>query len=167
MSDPRAADAAARPPGPLVVLPAGAPAGALAERIALADSTEGLERFDLLAHGPAAPQALLLALERPGAVRTLVLAAAAPPSDPALAQRLAGCKVPTLAVLGTRDAEVPPATGRRWHALIPGCHVVFLYDAGRDLAADQPSAFADIVIDFIRDPAAFLVNRRDGSLHYR
>jgi pimeloyl-ACP methyl ester carboxylesterase len=152
--------------GPLVVLPESAAVGALAERVEVRGSPDGLERFALLAHGAAAQAALDLSLARPDAVRALVLAAPAPLANPALAQRLTALKVPALAVFGTRDAEVPPATGRLWRALVPGCHVVFLYDAGHDLAADQPRAFADVVLDFIGDPAAFLVNRRDGSVRY-
>jgi len=152
--------------GPLVVLPAAAPIAALAERIALRSSVDGLERFDLLAQPPAIDAALRLALERAAAVHALVLVAPLPPSDPALIERLSALKVPTLALYGTRDSQAPPTTSRGWRALMPGCHVVFVYDAGHDLAADQPQAFADIVLDFVRDPAAFLVNRRDGSVRY-
>ncbi len=150
---------------PLVVLPPAAACELLAARLPIDGNPDDLESFDLLAHAQAAEEALRLALRRPLAVHALVLAAAAPPADLALVARFAELTVPTLAVLGTRDGEVPPETGRRWRALLPRCHLVFLYDAGHDLAADRPQAFADIVLDFISDPGAFLVNRRDGTLH--
>ncbi len=150
---------------PLVVLPPTAACELLAARHPLDGPREDLESFDLLAHGQGAEEALRLALRRPLAVHALVLAAAAPPADLTLLARLPGLTVPTLAVLGTRDREVPPESGRRWRALLPRCHLVFLYDAGHDLVADRPQAFADIVLDFLSDPGAFLVNRRDGALH--
>jgi pimeloyl-ACP methyl ester carboxylesterase len=137
----------------------------MADRLQITESAENLASFDLLASGSAVQEALMTALSRPGSVRALVLAAAAPPADAALVERFAALKIPTLALLGTRDAEVPPETGRRWRALLPGCHVVLLYDAGHDLAAGRPDAFADIVLDFLSDPGAFLVNRGSGVLH--
>lgn len=149
---------------PLVMLPPAFICAPLMERAQIKRSPDNLESFDLLAHAAAAEEALRLALDRPSGVRALVLAAAAPPADPALVTRFAALKIPTLALFGTRDREAPPQTGRRWRALLPGCHLVFLYDAGHDLAADRPQAFADIVLDFLSDPGAFLVNRRDGSL---
>ncbi len=149
---------------PLVVLPIGA-ARPVADRLQVREPSESLESFDLIAWGNAAQEAMGLALSRPGRVRALVLAAAAPPADTALIERFATLKIPTLALFGTRDAEVPPETGRRWRALLPGCHVVLLYDAAHDLASDRPEGFADLVLDFLSDPGAFLVNRRSGILH--
>lgn len=153
-------------PAPLLVLPSASTPGSLARRVPICDSAEGFESFNVLAFASAAEAALRLALSRPGAVRALVLAAAAPPTDPSLAQRLAELKVPTLVLLGTRDPQAPPALGRQWRELQPGCHVVFVYDAGHDLASDRPDAFADAVIDFTQDPGGFLVNRRDGAVRY-
>lgn len=151
------------PPAPLVALPeeAGQP---LAGRIAVKGSAEGLESFDVLARGPATEKAMQMALSSSGAVRALVLIAAMPPPDSALVERFAALKIPTLVLFGTRDAEVPAEAGRRWRALLPGCQIVWLYDAGRDLPADRPAAFAELVLDFLSEPAAFLVNRRSGAL---
>jgi pimeloyl-ACP methyl ester carboxylesterase len=149
---------------PLVALPRGA-AGPIAGRLGVTESAENPESFDLLACGKAAEEALKTALSRPGSVRALVLVAAAPPADAALVERFGALKIPTLALFGTRDAEVPPEAGRRWRTLLPGCHIVFLYDAAHDLAADRPDALADIVLDFLSDPGAFLVNRRSSVLH--
>lgn len=150
---------------PLVVLPPATVCAPLAERVEIKRASDHLESFDLLAHAARVEEALRLALAQPSSVRALVLAAAAPPADPELLTRFAALKIPTLVLFGTRDREVPPQTGRRWRALLPGCHLVFLYDAGHDLAADRPQAFADIVLDFLFEPGAFLVNRRDGALH--
>lgn len=149
---------------PLVILPEAMTCAPLAERLEVRRTPHGVESFDVLAHGPAAVEALRLALDQPARAHAVVLAAAPPPEDSALLERFALAKIPTLTLFGTRDREVPPETGRRWRALLPGSHVVFLYDAGHELAADRPQAFADIVLDFLSDPAVFLVNRRDGAV---
>ncbi len=149
---------------PLVVMPQAMSCAPLADRVQIKHSASNVESFDLLAGAEAAEDALRLALEWPSSVHALVLVAVAPPHDPKLLARFAELKVPTLALFGTRDHEAPPETGRRWRALLPGCQLVFLYDAGHDIAADRPQAFADVVLDFLSDPSAFLVNRRDGAL---
>jgi pimeloyl-ACP methyl ester carboxylesterase len=154
---------AARPAAPLVALPAEA-GKPLAGRLAVRASAEGLESFDLLAQALRADEALRIALARSGAVRALVLAAARLPADTSLIERFAALKIPTLVLFGTRDPEVPSDAGRRWRALLPGCHIVWLYEAGPDLTAERPEAFAEIVLDFLSDPGAFLVNRRSGAL---
>ena len=148
---------------PLVILTQAMTCASLAERVEIRRAPGDAESFDVLAHGTAA-ETLGLALDRPSCTHAVVLAAAMPPEDTALVDRFAGLKIPTLTLFGTRDRTVPPETGRRWRALLPGSHVFFLYDAGHDLAADRPQAFADIVLDFLCDPVAFLVNRRDGRL---
>ncbi len=149
---------------PLVMLPRTAECAPLAERLQIKRTAGGCESFDLLACAEAAPDALRIALEQPSAAHALVIAAAAPPEDSTLVTRLAALKIPTLVLFGTRDRETPPQTSRRWRALLPGCHVVYVYDAGHDLATDRPQAFADIVLDFLSEPGAFLVNRRDGAV---
>ncbi|MGH8220937.1 MAG: alpha/beta fold hydrolase [Steroidobacteraceae bacterium] len=151
---------------PALPLPTREPWAGLAGRIPLAESIEGLERFDLLAHGTAAAEvALHLALEQTARVHALVIAAASPPADRSLAERVGSLSVPVLALFGTRDAQVPPATGRDWRALLPGCHIVFVYDAASDMARDRPEAFAEVVLDFLAEPGAFLVNRASGVRH--
>jgi len=153
----------APPPTTLVALPTEA-AKPLAGRRSVRASSESLESFDLLACGAAAEEALQLALARPGAVRALVLSAVPPPAGGPLIERFAALKIPTLVLFGTRDTQIPPEAGRRWRALLPGCHIVWIYEAGRDASAERPEAFAQIVLDFLSDPAAFLVNRRSGAL---
>lgn len=166
MSAPSESSSQPPSPAPLLVLPSASAPESLAQRVPICESADGFESVNVLAFAAAAQAALRLALSRPQAVRALVLAAAAPPTDPSLARQLVDLQVPTLVLLGTRDAQSPPALGRQWRDLQPRCHVVFVYDAGHDLAADRPDAFADAVIDFIQDPHAFLINRRDGALRY-
>lgn len=149
---------------PLVVLPPAAACAPLAERVPIRSSAEGLDSFSVLADSRTTPEALRLAVARPGAVRALVIVAAAPPAESALVEKFAALQVPTLTIFGTRDRDVPPETGRRWRAVLPACHVVFLYDAAHDPAVDRPQALTDLLLDFIADPSAFLVNRRDGTL---
>lgn len=148
---------------PLVALPVTV-AKPVSDRIEIKGSADGLESFDLLAHGNAIGEALRAALARPSAVGAVVLAAASPPADAALLERFAALKIPTLVLLGTRDATLPADSPRRWRAVLPACNVVLIYDAGHDFAAERPGAFADIVTDFLSDPGAFLVNRRSGAL---
>lgn len=151
---------------PALPLPTREPWAGLAGRVPLAESIEGIEQFDLLAHGTeAAEVALRLALEQTARVHALVIAAAAPPADRALAERIGSLKLPVLALFGTRDARVPPATGRTWRALLPGCHIVFVYDAASEIARERPDAFAEVVLDFLGEPGAFLVNRASGVRH--
>ena len=57
-----------------------------------------------------------------------------PDRDPELESRLPGLTVPTLVLFGTLDQVISPAMGRVYKDLIPGCHLVFVYDAG---ARDQ------------------------------
>lgn len=135
----------------------------LGGKLQLVESIATLEQFDVLAWGTvAADRALRVALEQSARVHALVLAAAEPPRDEDLAKHTTELKAPVLALFGTRDSAVPPATGRRWRALLPGCHIVFIYDAGTDIAGDRPEAFAEVVLDFLADPGAFLVNRASG-----
>jgi pimeloyl-ACP methyl ester carboxylesterase len=156
---------------PALALPAREPWAPLLEKLPLAESVAdfehaGLEPFDLLAYGSsAAERALRVTLEQSARVHAIVIAAASPPEDRSLAERIGALNVPVLALFGTRDAAVPPATGRKWRALLPGCHIVFLYDAGSDLARDRPEALAAVVLDFLAEPGAFLVNRLTGLLH--
>lgn len=146
-----------------LTLPSRASWTVLADTVIPTESVEGLEPFDVLAYGTAAAeQALRAVLEHGERVHALVLASAEPPPDQELTERLTTLKLPVLALFGTRAAAVPPATGRRWRAVLPGCHIVLVYDAGSDIAADRPEAFADVVLDFLADPGAFLVNRRSG-----
>lgn len=149
---------------PAVALPDPDAWAPLRERVVLASSAEGLSDFDILAHGQAVEAALQLALDHASTAHALVLASAEPPQHEDLRTRLGELTSPALVLFGTRDGA-PPEAGRRWRALLPDCHLMFVYDAGADIAADRPEALADIVLDFLSDPGGFLVNRRDGALN--
>ncbi len=87
-----------------------------------------------------------------------------PPVDAALESRMGEIKTPTLALFGTTDELIPTAFARRYRALMPACNVVFVYGAGHSITEDRPEAAAQIIQDFLEEPEAFLVNRRDGAL---
>jgi pimeloyl-ACP methyl ester carboxylesterase len=74
----------------------------------------------------------------------LVLVAPEPPDDDLVA-RLETLDVPTMVVVGTRCA---PEAGRAYKRLIARCDLVYVYDAGEDVAADRPEVFAALVSDF-------------------
>jgi len=107
-----------------------------------------------------------------------------PPPDPAiLAQRqallarlphpsraeteagLAGLDVPTLVVCGTQDGLIPAEIGRIYREKMPNCNYVLVYDAGHDIAAERPAAFASLVGDFLERHEAFIVNAKSSLLN--
>jgi pimeloyl-ACP methyl ester carboxylesterase len=60
---------------------------------------------------------------------------------------------------------MPPALGRLYKDLIPGCHLVFVYAAGHAIAADRPEAFTEVVGDFLERHEAFVVSRAQTVIH--
>jgi pimeloyl-ACP methyl ester carboxylesterase len=134
----------------------------------------GIARFDLIASSAHASLALLLTLERPENVNALVLLGptamtskgeAADGADDELINRLSQLKVPSLAVFGTKDPFAPVEAGRHYRARIPGCNLVFVYDAGHAMEAERPEAVAALLFDFLERHDLFLV-RRDSDLIY-
>lgn len=67
---------------------------------------------------------------------------------------LPGIDVPTLVVTGQHDRVLPPAGGRELAALIPGARFVEIPAAGHLGYAEQPGAFNDAVLSFLRDQGA-------------
>jgi pimeloyl-ACP methyl ester carboxylesterase len=63
---------------------------------------------------------------------------------------------PKLVLLGTNDRLVGDATASRLKRDLSQCSVVFVYDAGRDPAADRPAAFAEVAGDFLDRQARFI-----------
>jgi pimeloyl-ACP methyl ester carboxylesterase len=109
---------------------------------------------------------------------------AAPPPDPAdiakqraLMDRLgrpsrdetetamAGIRVPTLVVFGTRDGVIAPEMGRVYREKMPNCNYVLLFDAGHEAAAERPEAFVSLVTDFLSRREAFVVTQRSSLLN--
>ena len=105
--------------------------------------------------------ALRLAVQQPGRVTALVLES--PMQEPEAWMR--DVHASALVLLGTHDAGAPPGLGARYKALLPNCHLVFVYDAGRDIAAGRPEAFADVVADFLERREAFVINRTPTRIH--
>jgi pimeloyl-ACP methyl ester carboxylesterase len=81
-----------------------------------------------------------------------------PDRDPALMARLPAMTVPTLVLFGTLDSVMPPEMGREYKRLLPDCHLLFVYDAGHEIGAERPEAFAEAVTDFAARRAAFVIN---------
>ena len=100
-------------------------------------------------------------------MRTAALAEAlmGPPFDDALADAVSALDVPVLALYGTHDGLIPPATGRTYKALIPRGSYVLVYDAAHDLSGDRPEAFADVVTDFLHRGEAFVVPLASTVIH--
>jgi pimeloyl-ACP methyl ester carboxylesterase len=133
-----------------------------------------IDRFDLIARGDDAALALVLALEHPQKMRSLILLGPtmltasgqlAAGVDGALAVRLGTLTVPSLAVFGTRDAYASPEAGRHYRARLATCNVVFVYDAGHDMGAERPDAVGELVLDFLERRDLFLVRDTDDLLY--
>jgi pimeloyl-ACP methyl ester carboxylesterase len=91
--------------------------------------------------------------------RALTARLRGPDRDAALEERLPAMAVPTLVLFGTLDAVIPPEMGREYKRLLPDCHLLFVYDAGHEIGAERPEAFAEAVTDFAGRRAAFVINR--------
>jgi pimeloyl-ACP methyl ester carboxylesterase len=115
----------------------------------------GVGRFDLLGEGAGAAAALWLALASEADVGSVVLAAPAGPPDAAF-RELAR---PVLLLCGTQE---PPDTGDRYRTLLPDCHFMFVYDAGRVIGDERPEALAFITLEFFERRDLFLVSRESG-----
>jgi pimeloyl-ACP methyl ester carboxylesterase len=88
-----------------------------------------------------------------------------PDRDTDLESRLPGLTAPTLVLVGTLDSVISPAMGRVYKDLIPGCHLVFVYDAAHAISTDRPEAFADVVGDFLERHEAFVISRTATVIH--
>ena len=64
--------------------------------------------------------------------------------------RLASLRVPTLITTGTEDILVPPSASGDLHALIQGSELARIPAAGHMHFIEQPAAFNDICLDFLR-----------------
>lgn len=60
------------------------------------------------------------------------------PTPPERAQQVAGITSPTLVVTGDTDRVIPPATARRYHALIPGSELLVLPQTGHLPQEERP-----------------------------
>ena len=115
----------------------------------------GVERFALLGEGAGAAAALWLALAPPAEIGSVVLAA----PDGLPDQAFRGMQLPALVLCGTKDGS---DTGGRYRTLLPDCHFMFVYDAGRAIGAERPQALAFIALEFFERRDLFLVSRESG-----
>ena len=149
-----------------LALPEGpSPEHTLARAIAML----GIDSFNLVGTSFGGPAALWLTLHDPPRVLALVLEAPAAirqdDRDGDLERRLSTLTTPTLVLFGTMDAVAPPAPGRVYKALMPNCHLVFVYAAGDAISAERPEAFAEVVVDFLERHEAFVISRALTVIH--
>jgi pimeloyl-ACP methyl ester carboxylesterase len=139
---------------------AGSPQEA-ARRIGVAVAALGIERFDLIGEGAGAAAGMWLALAPEAEIGSVVLAAPdsalGGPPDEAFRE----IKRPVLVLAGTKDQS---DAGDRWRALLPGCHFMFVYDAGPAIGAERPEALAFIALEFFERRDLFLVSRENGMV---
>jgi pimeloyl-ACP methyl ester carboxylesterase len=90
----------------------------------------------------------------------LVMRSIGPARDAELEERMPGIETPVLVLFGTMDRIIPSEMGRHYKALLPNCHLIFVYDAGHLIAAERPEAFTEAVTDFLTRHEAFVVTRR-------
>jgi 4,5:9,10-diseco-3-hydroxy-5,9,17-trioxoandrosta-1(10),2-diene-4-oate hydrolase len=88
-----------------------------------------------------------------------------PGRDADLEARLRALPTPTLVLFGTLDSVIPPAMGRIYKELLPGGHLVFVYDAGHAIGAERPQAFVEVVSDFLERHEAFVISRAETVIH--
>jgi len=55
--------------------------------------------------------------------------------------------------------------GRVYKELMPGCQLVFVYDAGTPSARSDREAFAEVVEDFLERHDAFVISRTETVIH--
>jgi len=138
----------------------------LAATMARAIETLGLDTFNLMGTSLGATTALRVTLQAPTRVLALVLESPRPEDrDADLERRLADLATPTLVLYGAKDDAAAPAMGRVYKALMPNCHLVFVYDTARAIGSERPEAFAEVVGDFLERREAFVISRAGTVIH--
>ncbi len=97
--------------------------------------------------------------------RALVSRLRGPDRDAALEAQMRGLATPTLVLFGTLDRVIPPEMGRCYKALMPNCHLVFVYDAGHAISTERAEAFAEVAADFLERHEAFVISRAATVIH--
>ena len=126
-----------------------------AHRIGAALAALAIERFDLMAEGGAVLAALWLARACQADIGSVILVAPAGAPDDAFRD----IERPVLILRGTKDRS---DAADRYRASLPDCHFMFVYDAGRTIAAERPEALAFIAGEFFERRDLFLVSRESG-----
>ena len=124
----------------------------------LIDAAVG-ESCDVVGSGAGANVAAWLAVLRPERVAHLVLAAPAFvfPGDDELLDALAHVERLMLILQGTRDAH-PPDGVQRLRRLARSSFLVYVWDAGHALEADQPARVLALIDGFLKRSESFIVN---------
>jgi pimeloyl-ACP methyl ester carboxylesterase len=134
-----------------------------AHSAAAALQTPATAKFTVLARSSEIGAALTLAAAHPNEIEALVLLA---PSKAFVAQsgdRLAEAKVQILLLAGTNDGETGEAA-TAFKRKLPACHLVYVYDAGREMDTERPEAVAKVTQDFLTRRDKFLVSNADGRV---
>ena len=63
----------------------------------------------------------------------------------------ASLRLPTLGIAGTEDGSTPPDLVRETVDLIPGSRFALIRGAGHLPCVDQPEAYAEVLVQFLRD----------------
>jgi pimeloyl-ACP methyl ester carboxylesterase len=116
-------------------------------------------RCDVMGWSSGAALALRLALERPELVDHLVLESPGDGKDEALLARAGEIGQTTLIVQGTGDGTISAPGARLLKGALKKAFLVYVWQAGHDLEADQPERVAALVRDFLERSDSFMVNR--------
>jgi pimeloyl-ACP methyl ester carboxylesterase len=138
------------------------------------------ERCDVVGHSFGGWLAVWLAVLRPELVGHLVLEAPAgfrpkgspPPRhevlrhygggardvDEALVARLPEIEAPALILRGTADPLIPDESVRLLRSRLRHAYLVYVWDAGHSIEADQPERMLRVVDSFLKRSDAFIVN---------
>jgi hypothetical protein len=110
--------------------------------------------LELVGRAEAAP-ALWLALAAQADIGAVALAAPDGPADAAFHE----IKRPVLVLSGTQEGS---DAGDRYRTLLPDCHFMFVYDAGRAPSAPSGRRRSRTSREFFERRDLFLVNRESG-----
>jgi pimeloyl-ACP methyl ester carboxylesterase len=117
----------------------------------------------LIAKGEACAEALAFAARHGDSVKAVVLISPAASAAKRAAEIGGGCRAQVLALAGTLDADGCSAATALKKSL-PACHLVYVFDAGRDMDTERPEALAKVARDFLARRDRFLVSNADGRL---
>ncbi|HEY3797843.1 MAG TPA: hypothetical protein VGL58_05775 [Caulobacteraceae bacterium] len=117
---------------------------ASAEALAAWIAASGAEAVGVLASGAQVATALAAA-EACETIKALVLVS---PQGVLPVERRPGGPAPKAVLVGSLDASQPRDALAAYRRALPASHVVLMYGAGADIAAERPDAFADVAGDF-------------------
>jgi pimeloyl-ACP methyl ester carboxylesterase len=127
-------------------------------------SPEDLARR-LYAHPERVPERPPFDPEERAKSRRLTMRVMGPARDEELERQMRELSVPTLVLFGTEDRLLSPDLGHIYMEILPNCNLVFVYDAGHEIGAERPEAYAEAVIDFLDRREAFVISEKDSVLY--